>query len=321
MISNTQDLLNPNSAAYKKARKLHKKTTKNRSETIEAEWTPFRAAEKRYKARFPPPNLSDVLDLALLDDSRLEEVEHGWWRGTTDAVNVREVNLKVASQYRRAYVFPEIPGMLDLLDFILLRRRLQLGLVLLPHFVSEDAQRKLAHWALRDHARPPNDTNLDTHYYMPSEGIWSAYLSDSERTIQPRASKLMDPMQPTPERSGPRELISNTAASPAVFAELANAPKPPALPSSTVTATSCSALLTKLRWANIGWFYHWGTKQYDFAKGKQSVDPIIRNLCKEAVSSVPWETVFEGDSYEGWGENGPDWHQWDETYGAPDCRF
>jgi alkylated DNA repair protein alkB family protein 1 len=40
------------------------KTTKNRSKDIDAEWTPFRAAEKKYKARFPPPDLSHVLDLA-----------------------------------------------------------------------------------------------------------------------------------------------------------------------------------------------------------------------------------------------------------------
>lgn len=30
----------------------------------DSEWTPFRAAEKRFKVRFPPPDLTDVLDLA-----------------------------------------------------------------------------------------------------------------------------------------------------------------------------------------------------------------------------------------------------------------
>jgi len=30
----------------------------------DSEWTPFRAAEKRFKARFPLPDLTDVLDLS-----------------------------------------------------------------------------------------------------------------------------------------------------------------------------------------------------------------------------------------------------------------
>lgn len=48
--------------AFKKARRQHIKTTKNRSSDVDATWTAFRAAEKKYKARFPPPDLSTVLD-------------------------------------------------------------------------------------------------------------------------------------------------------------------------------------------------------------------------------------------------------------------
>jgi len=51
--------------AFKKARRQHIKTTKNRNCDVDATWTPFRAAEKKYKARFPPPDLSTVLDLAI----------------------------------------------------------------------------------------------------------------------------------------------------------------------------------------------------------------------------------------------------------------
>lgn len=58
------DIYDPSSAAYKKAKRQYIKTTKNRSKDIFAEWTPFRSAEKKYKARFPPPDLSHILDLA-----------------------------------------------------------------------------------------------------------------------------------------------------------------------------------------------------------------------------------------------------------------
>ncbi len=99
------------SAAYKKAQRLHQKTTKNRSTAVESEWTPFRAAEKFYKARFPPPNLSNVLDLATLDDSRSSEIEAGYWLGRAEAVEYAELPLKNASDARKAYAIPAIPGM------------------------------------------------------------------------------------------------------------------------------------------------------------------------------------------------------------------
>ena len=50
-----------------KAQKQHLKATKNRKLDFDPslEWTPFRAAEKRFKARFPlPDSSSDILDLA-----------------------------------------------------------------------------------------------------------------------------------------------------------------------------------------------------------------------------------------------------------------
>ena len=51
------------SREYKKARRQHWKSTKNRPVNVDAGWSPFRAVEKKYKARFPPPDLSAVLDL------------------------------------------------------------------------------------------------------------------------------------------------------------------------------------------------------------------------------------------------------------------
>lgn len=54
------------SLEHKKARRLHYKSTKNRPVAVDQSWSPFRAAEKKYKARFPPPDLSAVLDLASL---------------------------------------------------------------------------------------------------------------------------------------------------------------------------------------------------------------------------------------------------------------
>jgi len=79
-----------------------------------------------------------------------------------------------------------------------------------------------------------------------------------------------------------------------------------------------SALIPKLRWANIGWFYHWGTKQYDFSKGKQVIGKNMRDVCKEVVESVPWEEVFDGNDWDSWGNGnaGLGWKTWSDSYGA-----
>ena len=109
-------LHDPTSAAYKKAKKRYIKTTRNRPDNPESDWTPFRAAEKKFKARFPPPDLSNVLDLAMLDESRSEEIKLGGWRGSVNAVEHRKVPLlncdegSASSYQNAAVIFPNIPG-------------------------------------------------------------------------------------------------------------------------------------------------------------------------------------------------------------------
>jgi len=198
-----------------------------------------------------------------------------------------------------------------------------IGLVVLPSFVSPPDQKRLVRWALCDQARE-NETNLDAHYILPEEGLWNTYIkaqkcSSGDVLIQPRA--LTSPAQATPELPGPRKLVANTPASPETFQNLSASPKPPPFPSPTVQPSSCSALIRKLRWANVGWSYHWGTKQYDFAKGNGTVSAEIGNICRNAVELVDWDEIF-GDSSDldaEWGAGGPDWQTWTETYGDMIC--
>ncbi|KAL4068091.1 hypothetical protein J3A83DRAFT_4359903 [Scleroderma citrinum] len=264
-------------ATLKKARRQHIRTTKNRKNDVDATWTPFRAAEKKYKARYPPLDLTGVLDLTR------EE--------TTTRVGT-------SSEGTGIYTLATVPG-----------------LVLLPSFVSPQVQHTLVRWALRDHARHPNETNLDAHYVLPPEGLWNAHLASLSTDTQlplivPKASECTTGTS----TAGPRALTANDAASKTNLLSLQALPKPPPDPSPTVHACTPSELVPKLRWANIGWSYHWGTKQYDFPKGRGHVDARLRDLCRHAVNSVPWEKVFgEGEgSVEGWGDD--DWRTWNETY-------
>ncbi|TBU29048.1 hypothetical protein BD311DRAFT_662034 [Dichomitus squalens] len=317
--SSSGDIHDPTSAAYKKARRKYLKSTRNRPGHVDAEWTPFRAAEKRYKARFPPPDLSDVLDIASTDHTRAAETSKGRWKGRADAVDCTEIPLRENEGGRKAYVFPSTPG-----------------LVYLPSFVPHNEQRQLVRWALRDHARLPNETNLDTHYVLPPEGLWNQYLrvrkgecEDAEilprAFLQPTSATASDASAAQPkaadaEPPGPRKLVANEAASPGNYKSLANTPKLPAAPSQSVRPILTSSLVPKLRWANIGWYYHWGTKQYDFSRGPGEIADLVRGVCRRAVEQIPWEEVFGdgvGDEMD-WGETGPDWAYWKETY-EPDA--
>lgn len=194
-----------------------------------------------------------------------------------------------------------------------------IGLVLLPSFVSPEEQRELVQWSLKDHARHPNETNLDTHYILPEEGLWNAYVRSQMETsvpdVQPRAPAGGSSEQKS--NGGPRQLISNEPASKQNFFKLASAPVAPAPPSPNAHPTSPQSLIPKLRWANIGWYYHWGNKQYDFTRGKIPVSSIFEDVCTRAVKAVPWNDVFNGVSQDDseWGDE-PRWNSWAESYGG-----
>lgn len=327
-IDSPVGILQRGSPAYKKAYRNHQRSVRNQPAKDEVSpLTPFRSAEKKFKARFPPPDLSNVLDLALLDPNRGDEINDGVWKGRADAIESQEIRLTTNSlaSSRKAYCVPRIPGksasalyVRDAQFTILLR----LGLVLLPGYLPPETQNELIHWSLHEHARWPNETNLDTHYQMPTEGLWQAHLNALRRSID-EAEPLILPRDPIPgsvsEPAGPRKLISNEPASPLSISDLAAKPKPPPAPSESSGPATATDLLPKLRWANIGWFYHWGTKHYDFSRGKVEIKEPVRSLCKEIVRSINWNDVFalgvSTDSEGDWGEGGPTWNDWRTDYG------
>ncbi|THU99303.1 hypothetical protein K435DRAFT_751863, partial [Dendrothele bispora CBS 962.96] len=290
--------------SLRKAKRQYLKSTRNRNKDISNDWSPFRAAEKRFKTKFPLPDLSTVLDLALLNPDRVQEVKTGGWAGHSDAFPCQQITL--SNSETKGYIFPHIPG-----------------LVLLPSFLSHTKQKELVQWSLSEHAKQPNETNLDIHYVLAPEGIWNTYtFAKSDPTIdiqiQPKSAVADSEYEYQTQESGPRQLINNTPATSTNFDSLSDIPKLPAAPSPTAQSSSPSALLPKLRWANIGWFYHWGTKQYDFSKGKIKVHDKILDVCKQAVRAVDWKQVFGNENVLDWGDGGAEWMGWHETY-EPDA--
>lgn len=95
----------------RRAYKQHRKSTRGRGhEPDKSEWTAFRACEKRFKSKFPPPSLDDVLDLTALvsDDAKMAQFNR---RGTRTAVAANEVRTTPSTDRpRRAFTLPRIPG-------------------------------------------------------------------------------------------------------------------------------------------------------------------------------------------------------------------
>jgi len=305
MLSDTQ-VHQTNERARKKSRQKEFRKAANGHAPDDHDWTPFRIAEKKYKVKFPPPDLAAVLDLALLDSGRDEELRKSAWVGSATAQEYVEVGV---CRGRKAYCLPRVPG-----------------LVILPGHLTPEQQKALVCWSLRDHAKAPNETNLDTHYSIPPEGVWNLHRQSKFALLDPLI-KMPDRIQPREaDRNakvpppGPRQLIDNVAAEPSIFSDLTTEPKPSAAPSPALTSASGSELLPKLRWANIGWFYHWGTKQYDFNRPKVEIGECIRMLCTGVVQSLPWADIFKfpEDNERRSLVHRPEWMDWGDTY-EPDA--
>ncbi|KZT61508.1 hypothetical protein CALCODRAFT_463925 [Calocera cornea HHB12733] len=289
------------SPSYRKALKRHLATFQPASSPS---LSAFRDAEKRFKCRFPPPReeVSGALDLALLDAGRGEEVREGWWVGSpgVDEGRVREVRLQEGEGGRKGYLVPSVPG-----------------LVILPAFLLPREQRQLVRCCLQEAAKSPNETNLDTHYLVPPDGLWAAAQERPGEEIKPRAAVLHAPETGDDDgEKGRRTLIANPPASATSVANLLT-PKVSAASSPNLSPALPAQLLPKLRWANIGASYHWTSKSYDLSRAVPAIPCEIADVCKRAVRAVPWGEVYIPSAGAAAGQ-APGWESWTEDY-TPDA--
>lgn len=95
-------------AEEKALKKAVRRYLKNKKQVPEHEWTAFRAAEKRFKAQFPPPDLQTVLDLRALSTPSSPDSNQGV-TGNPHFIPTKVVGTS-PDQKAAAYTVPEIPG-------------------------------------------------------------------------------------------------------------------------------------------------------------------------------------------------------------------
>lgn len=232
---------------------------KLKSQPVAGTRTAFREAEKKYLTRNPPPDYSDVVDFTTLSPVKLHDDDQ-----LSEILGLRSGDLSV-------YTLDAHPGA-----------------VFIPAALSPSKQRELIRECLRDTTKAPNQSNLDTHYVLPKEGLWYHY----ERSRKGE-DILVQPVESTSDRNdGPRELISNAPLTADVDPATLTSRKAPAQASSTSKPELASKLMYRLRWTNLGLMYHWASKSYHFDrvlldKEVPKVPQTISDICRHILRAVP----------------------------------
>lgn len=201
----------------------------------------------------------------------------------------------------------------------------------MPGYLSPKLQRELVRWSLSEHARPPNITNLDAHYTVPDGGVWRTFLdnrtcpecqpSRNEQYHLPQGADVSEIKQEARPLSSVSPSSSCSITDNIGLSEAEHRSKSSPTPLNHLSHAAAADLLSKLRWANIGWFYNWGTKEYDFSLGKVEVDEPVKSLSKKIVDIINWSEVFERNSDLDQGERqstdeeDSTWRKWVDDYG------
>jgi hypothetical protein len=261
--------------------------------------TRFRQVEKHYKLRQDPRNPKryyrpSLEDVNLLDDSRSGELSPTGWsecKGRLETFPVGKVAGGDGTRAVKAFGVRSIPGRCLPSSLRRLTKRpldldLASGLVILPSYFSPSSQRTLIRSVLSTHTRPPNQTNLDTHFVLPSPSLFSAYASSFYPSLSSSSSSSASCKVPEFPSSPPTEVLVPTRASLPASAgdstryvkeqtgrilienppgealgtpeELARGKKReilPIEPSKKVKAKTARELIKELRWTNLGLFY------------------------------------------------------------------
>jgi alkylated DNA repair protein alkB family protein 1 len=139
------------------------------------------------------------------------------------------------------------------------------GLYLLTCDLSIDLQKQLLREALNDYSNPPNKTNLDAHYHVQS-GLWKKYMEGSQEMLELKEEKEHDDPLLKP--------------------------------------MSIQQAVHKWRWASLGYYYDWSTKEYVNLKYPQvshgvqpDIPSLVHDLTLQYVQRLESFTHYPASQY------------------------
>ena len=139
------------------------------------------------------------------------------------------------------------------------------------------------------YSQAPNTSNLDTHYSIPTEGLWNFYEREHRGDLGH-------------DYCVPRKQNNNNSKNGYDSSSSESDEKPDPLPVETVPLLPPSQLIYKMRWVTLGYQYHWPTKTYHFDRRydvPQEVDELTRAVVTavEGVGHNGWKNTYCGADY------------------------
>ncbi|CAG8554009.1 10479_t:CDS:2 [Paraglomus occultum] len=273
----------------KRQEKLARKQLQSRLDKSSfATKTAFRDAERNFKSRCPPPDFTNVIDFYNTENCN-EEIRREIVEVELSCDLGNENNL-FFEKSQKAYLIKSIPG------FIFIRNAF-----------PPSTQKRIIECCLRDVAKYPNIGNLDVHYILPKDGLWSLHERIFKKELDPDDEECRVPLKAhadaldtlssqypassnndvssDSESSLPISDISTTAS-----ASPQSTRKPSPLPSPILPPDK---LVRKLRWMTVGYQYDWPTKIYHFDR-RFPVPSIIAGLSNAVVKAIEGVGIPDG---------------------------
>ncbi|CAO3638559.1 unnamed protein product [Mucor hiemalis] len=174
-------------------------------------------------------------------------------------------------------------------------------------------QRSLIKKCLEEYPRPPNTSNLNTHYVIPHSGIWPLYVAQENGSLQPSDPDYYIPKKVLEDSDVDSTTYSDSEEEKPIvtacsdeFKPVISNPKPDPLPAPGVPLLPPAEMLRKMRWITLGYQYHWTTKTYHLDR-RYPFPEEVSDLTKAVVTAV--ENV---------GYNGEEGGAWRNTYKGSD---
>ncbi|KAI9266101.1 hypothetical protein BY458DRAFT_437586 [Sporodiniella umbellata] len=272
--------------------------SRKKSASIYVNQAPFRYCERNFKSRMPPPDYTHVVDLSDLPGKHTQE--------NLDRIVPVKLSKDLSQlsplfgdhSCQEAFVLKNVPG-----------------LIIIPNAFTPQAQIHLIKQCLSVYPRPPNTSNLDTHYVIPSTGLWPLYekensgeltMKDPEFFVAKKRSQDVEEGYSDSETEKEPSGRKLTACSDD-FQPVINEPKRDPPPASTVPLLPPSELIRKLRWVTLGYQYHWPTKTYhldrqypfpkDVSEFTKAVVHAIEDVGYDDGQGQAWKNTYKGDDF------------------------
>ncbi|KAI8800721.1 hypothetical protein BJ742DRAFT_859821 [Cladochytrium replicatum] len=265
-----------------------------------ANQTPIRSAERFFKRRDKPVDLSCCIDFRTRANSKEEE------RTTIPAYINNNIDISESDLPHEIFAScPEFGNHSNAAN-----RTAQVlgeGLIVIQNPFTPEAERRLIRECLRDYTKRPNVNNLDTHYVIDGKdtisGLWQLYEKVYSGTV-----KEGETGHALPLRNKNRDADSEDEGDPA-GEKVARAAvesggviiNPPSNPTPLIDRPlPVTEAIRKIRWTSLGYYYDWTRKEYHNLHTGTPPPPIptlVSNLCRAVVKAIEHITGFPAEKY------------------------